>query len=240
MQKTVPTQSGASQDKEEGHRLSIDSAIETIATLLTPLSVTWGFCGGWSIDLFVNSTTRSHKDVDVAILRTDQRLAFDFLRQQGWQLSQAINGKLLPFQQDEFLRLPVHTIWCRNVNSSPDFLELLLNESEAAQFLFRRERSIHCPLPEAFVSSPSGLPILAPEIVLLYKSNDLSSVGNRLDFHSALPLLNEEKRHWLRQALSLLSPEHEWLKDLRGAMIPTTTMHRKTPSSDNYGNGNDN
>src|SRR6266699_414027 len=101
MQKTVSTQSGASQGKEEDHRLSIDSAIETIATLLTPLPITWGFCGGWSIDLFVNRTTRSHKDVDVAILRTDQRLMFDFLRQQDWRLSQAVNGKLLPFQQDE-------------------------------------------------------------------------------------------------------------------------------------------
>jgi|SRR5215469_1556092 len=194
--------------------MSFDPAIEVMATLLTSLPITWGFCGGWSIDLFVNRITRSHKDVDVAILRKDQRLVFDFLRQRGWTLEQAVHGKLLPFQQDEFLRLPVHTIWCRNASSSPDFLEILLNESDGEQFLFRRERSIHCPLSEAFVNSPSGLPILAPELALLYKSNDLSSMDNRLDFHSALPLLDEQRRHWLTQALVRLSPEHAWLKDL--------------------------
>ena len=56
-------------------------AIESIATLLTPLPITWGFCGGWAIDLFLNRITRSHKDVDIAILRTDQHLVFDFLQQ---------------------------------------------------------------------------------------------------------------------------------------------------------------
>src|SRR5947207_12481576 len=93
-------------------RMPIDPALESITTLLSPLEMTWGFCGGWAIDLFLNRITRLHKDVDVAILRTDQRLLFAFLRQQGWTLEQAVDGKLYPFQEDEFLTLPVHTIWC--------------------------------------------------------------------------------------------------------------------------------
>jgi hypothetical protein len=173
-----------------------------------------GFCGGWAIDLFLNRITRSHKDVDVAILRTDQRLMFDFLRQRGWMLEQAADGKLYNFQEDEFLTTPVHTIWCRNADYYPDFLEVLLNESEGDQFLFRLDRSIRCPLNQAFVISPSGFPILAPEIALLYKSNSLPHVGNRMDFQSVLPLLNTQRRQWLTQALYKLSPEHEWLKNL--------------------------
>ncbi len=196
--------------------MSFDSALENIARLFTPLPVIWGFCGGWSIDLFVNRSTRSHKDVDVAILRTDQRLIFDFLRHYGWTLEQAIKGTLQPFQEDEFVALPVHTIWCRHASFHPDFLELLLNESHEDQFLFRRDRSIQRPLAEAFVISSSGLPMLAPEIVLLYKSKDLSSVGKRLDFQAALPQLHTQQRQWLRHALSTRSPEHEWLTDLAG------------------------
>lgn len=191
--------------------MSFHPTLENIATLLTPLPVTWGFCGGWSIDLFLNRKTRSHKDVDVAILRREQRVVFDALRQQGWTLEQEMNGTLQPFQDDEFLTLPVHTIWCRNASFDPDFLELLLNESEGERFLFRRNRSIQCALSEAFVISSPGLPVLAPEIALLYKSNDLSATGNRLDFHAALPHLSERQRHWLTHALSTLSPEHEWL-----------------------------
>jgi Aminoglycoside-2''-adenylyltransferase len=188
-----------------------DPPLENIATLLTPLPVTWGFCGGWSIDLFLNRITRSHKDVDVAILRREQQIVFAALRQQGWILEQAINGTLQPFEDNEFLMLPVHEIWCKHASFYPDFLELLLNESEGDRFLFRRNRSIQCQLSEAFVISPSGLPVLAPQIALLYKSNDLPVTGNQLDFYVALPYLSVRQKQWLTHALSILSPEHEWL-----------------------------
>jgi len=194
-------------------RMPFDLAIESIATLLTPFPITWGFCGGWAIDLFLNRITRSHKDVDIAILRTDQRLIFDFLRQRGWMLEQAVEKKLIPIHEDEILTPPVHTIWCRNVGTDPDFLEILLNESEGDQFLFRRDRSIRCALNKAFVTSPSGFPILLPEIALLYKSKSLSPIGSS-DFQSVLPLLDVPRRQWLAQALHKLSPGHEWLNDL--------------------------
>jgi len=194
--------------------MSFDPDLESIATLLSSLVITWGFCGGWAIDLFLNRITRSHKDVDVAILRTDQRLLFDFLRHRGWMLEQAVDGKLHPFREDEFLKPPAHTIWCRKAGHRPDFLEVSLNQSEGDQFVFRRDSSIRCQLSEAFVISPAGFPILAPELVLLYKSNALSSAKNRLDFQSVLPRLDIQKRRWLAEALSTLSPTHEWLTDL--------------------------
>lgn len=194
--------------------MPFDAAIESIAALLSPLSVTWGFCGGWAIDLFLNRITRSHKDVDVAIMRTDQGIVFDFLRQRRWILEKAVDGSLIPLKENELLLLPIHTVWCRNAHSQPDFLEILLNEYEGDQFLFRRNRSIRYPLNKAFLTSPSGFPILAPEIALLYKSNNLQDAENRHDFQSALPAVNTERKRWLAQALHTLSPEHEWLNDL--------------------------
>ena len=101
--------------------MPFDPSVESIAALFTPLPIIWGFCGGWAIDLFLNRTTRPHKDVDIAILRGDQRVVFDFLRQKDWTLEQAVDGKLLTFPRDEFLLLPVHTIWCRNTLARPDF-----------------------------------------------------------------------------------------------------------------------
>jgi Aminoglycoside-2''-adenylyltransferase len=195
--------------------MPFDPSVESIAALFTPLPIIWGFCGGWAIDLFLNRTTRPHKDVDIAILRGDQRVVFDFLRQKGWTLEQAVDGKLLPFHRDEFLLLPVHTIWCRNTLARPDFLEVLLNESERDQFLFRRDPSIRYPLNEAFTPSPSGFPILAPEIALLYKAGHPQHAENPLDFQSLLPALNARQRQWLTETLNKLYPEHEWLKVLR-------------------------
>ncbi len=194
--------------------MSFDSSIENVATLLAPLPVTWGFCGGWAIDLFLNCITRQHKDVDIAVWRTDQKLVFDFLRQKGWTLELAEDGQLIPLPEDEYISLPFHTVWCRNTNYSPDFLEILLNEAEEDKFLFRRDPSIQCPRSQAFMMSQSGLPILAPEIALLYKSKSPSRPKNRADFQTALPALNTSQRQWLAQALYKLSPEHEWLEDL--------------------------
>ena len=196
--------------------MSFDPAFENIGMLFTPLAVIWGFCGGWSIDLFLNRSTRSHKDVDVAILRRDQHLIFESLGHHGWTLEQAIKGTLQPFQEDEFGTLPVHTIWCRHASFHPDLLALLLSESNEDPFLFRRDRSIQCPLAEALVISSFGLPLLAPAIVLLYKSNEPSSVGNHLDFQAALPQLNAHQRPWFLHALSTCSPEQEWHAELAG------------------------
>lgn len=53
-----------------------DPVLEQIATLLSPLPITWGFCGGWAIDLALNHITRPHKDVDVAILRRGSACRF--------------------------------------------------------------------------------------------------------------------------------------------------------------------
>lgn len=195
--------------------MPFDPSIESIAALFTPLPIIWGFCGGWAIDLFLDRTTRPHKDVDIAILRGDQRVVFDFLRQKDWTFEQAVDGKLLPFHRDEFLLQPVHTIWCRNTQARPDFLEVLLNESERDQFLFRRDPSIRYPLNEAFMLSPSGFPNLAPEIALLYKAGHPQRAENQKDFQSVLPGLNAQRRQWLTGALNKLYPEHEWLKVLR-------------------------
>lgn len=194
--------------------LLFDPDLEDIATLLATVPISWGFCGGWAIDLFLNRMTRSHKDVDIAVLRADQYTIFDFLRQGGWMLEKAVNGILTPLQENEFLMPPIHTIWCRNVGSHPDFLEMLLNESEGDEFLFRRDCSISCPLNKAFIVSASGFPILAPEIVLLYKSSDATDEGNRLDFQLALPMLNIQRRRWLAGALNKFEPEHEWIREL--------------------------
>ena len=174
--------------------MSFDSSVESIATLLAPLPVTWGFCGGWAIDLFLNRVTRPHKDVDIAVWRTDQQLVFAFLRQRSWSLELAEDGQLIPLPEGEYIKLPFHTVWCRNTNYAPDFLEILLNEVQCDQFLFRRDSSIQYPRSQTFMNTQSGLPILAPEIALLYKSKSVSQPEDQHDFQAILSTLNTSRR----------------------------------------------
>lgn len=173
----------------------------------------WCVCGGWAIDLFINRISRQHKDVDFAIRRRDQLALRAYLTARGWTLEKAINGQRLPWTEGEFIELPVHTIHCRNPNAQPDFIEILFNETNDNHFLFRRNQSIKRLLAVAIVQLESGIRILAPEIVLLYKAKNFSD-KERSDFEIALPFLDFERRAWLREALLTIHPGHEWLSQL--------------------------
>ena len=173
----------------------------------------WAVCGGWAIDLFLNCVTRPHKDVDFVVLRNDQLIAQEYLLSHGWTLEKAINGQLFPWQIGEWIDLPVHTIWCNKPKASPDFIELLFNEVDDTDFLFRRNTSITLPIEKMIISSPSGIPILAPEIVLLYKSADTEDLSAASDFKNVIPTLSSESCDWLAGALGKLYVNHIWLED---------------------------
>jgi hypothetical protein len=174
----------------------------------------WAVCGGWAIDLFLNCVTRPHKDVDFAVLRKDQLVIQEYLSTRGWTLEKAINGQLLPWQVGEWINLPVHTIWCKNPNASPDFVELLFNEVDESNFHFRRDTSITLPVDKTVISSPSGIPILAPEIVLLYKSKNVETSPYVGEFKKVLPKLSHEARDWFATALKKSYTNHVWLENL--------------------------
>jgi hypothetical protein len=174
----------------------------------------WAVCGGWAIDLYLDRVTRPHEDVDFIILRTDQLVIQEYLSSRGWILEKAVSGQLIPWQTGEWINLPVHTIWCRNSQATPDFVELLFNEVDETNFLFRRDFSITLPLEKMIVTSRSGIPILAPEIILLYKSGNAGQPTNTADFYDLLPSLELQRLDWFRISLKKLYPDHVWLKDL--------------------------
>lgn len=174
----------------------------------------WGFCGGWAIDLALGCRTRAHKDVDVALLRRDQAAFFQHIIQKGWTLGAVRGGRVSRWSGAD-LRPPVHEVWCRSGVGPLDSFEALLNESGGPDLLFRRDRTVLLPLADAFRVSPSGLPVLAPEVVLLYKAKQPDDETNRDDFRIALPSLNSAQRAWLRDALRVVYPAHDWLRLLR-------------------------
>jgi hypothetical protein len=57
----------------------------------------------------------------------------------------------------------------------------------------------------------SGIPILAPEIVLLYKSKYAAGLKEQADFTNVLPALGSEQRRWLSKSIATTTPTHSWL-----------------------------
>ena len=175
----------------------------------------WAVCGGWAIDLYLGRVTRPHKDIDFFIPRKDQLVIQECLSSLGWSLEKAHKGQNIPWQAGEWIDLPVHTIWCKNSKSSPDFFELLFNEVDDTNLLFRRDFSITLPFEKVIITSELGIPILAPEIVVLYKSSNAEEPRNSMDFKNVLPNFLPERRDWFGTSLRKLYPDHIWLKDLR-------------------------
>lgn len=192
-----------------------DITFEGAIHLLQTCNIQWAVCGGWAIDLFCNQQTRDHKDLDVTIKRSDQLDMQTFLVSNGWTLQKVDSGKLHDWEQGEYLDLPIHNVWCSHPDFPPNYVEVLFSEVDDKMFKFRRNQQIQLPIERAFISSPSKIPILAPEIVLLYKakSSDINS-DYQHDFEVSLPLLTSAQREWLHQAIQKAYGNHLWLNML--------------------------
>jgi len=186
--------------------------VESVASLLRDLPCEWYVCGGWAVDLYLGRVTRGHKDVDVSVARRNQLEVRDYMSARGWKLDKAHEGKLIPWDEGEFLSPPLHTVWCRSDAHEPDFVEFQLDEIDGERFTFRRDPSLTLPRERMSFTTESGVRVLAPEIVLLYKSNASEEYAD--DFRNSAGALDASARAWLKGALCKLYARHPWAGEL--------------------------
>ena len=186
--------------------------VERVAALLSGLGCEWYVCGGWAIDLYLGRVTRAHKDVDVSVPRRSQSEVREYLKARGWRLDKAHGGELTVWGEGEFLSSPVHTVWCRNDAHDPDFVELQLDDFDDERLTFRRDSSLTIERGRMSFETASGVPVLAPEVVLIYKSNAFEEYAE--DFRNARGALDVEARAWLKAALLKVYARHPWAEEL--------------------------
>ncbi|AUB36659.1 Catechol 2,3-dioxygenase or other lactoylglutathione lyase family enzyme [Nostoc flagelliforme CCNUN1] len=187
------------------------SELMKLSGLLNDFRQPWFVAGGWAIDLFIGDVTRVHKDIEIAIFRKDQSRLREYLF--GWEFTKVINGKMEPWNEDEWLELPIHEIHAHTKNNLLSELEILLDECSQSEWRFRRNLDIARPLSMIRLRSDIGVPFLAPEIVLLYKAKNPRSKDED-DFYRVCRLLDEERQVWLKQAITVCYPRHHWLTEL--------------------------
>ena len=121
---------------------------------------------------------------------------------------------MLPvWNQDECLELPVHEIHCFNETAEPQSLEVLLNETDGDEWLYRRNVKVTKPLSKFYLTSNLGIKFLRPEVVLLYKSKR-PRWKDEQDFEAVVNYLNVESKEWLKNTLIVCYSEHHWLQKL--------------------------
>jgi len=197
-------------------RIGLDRLGDLFAAVRAP----WWVAGGYAVELAVGRPFREHGDVDVLALRS----SLDELRQAlpGWDLHAADPpGTLRPWPVTEALPAEVHDVFCRRTPSSPWSFQLMVDDTDGETWLFRRDHRVRRPV--ASLSGPAsrpGLPVLAPEVQLLYKSGVGGGAGPRpkdeQDLDHLGPLLDGGQRAWLVDALTLLEPSHPWVSRIEG------------------------
>ncbi len=193
-----------------------------VGELFAGFSGHWWIAGGWAIDFAIGHQTRAHADTDVEVLRREQAQAGSYLTQRGWQLFAADPpGSLRPWLPDREPTLPAHVydIWCRPGAAQPWAFQLLLMDTCTdadgnETWFYRRDDRIRRVLRTYGWRSPDGLPLIPPEVQLLYRTGRLRSTDTA-ETEMLLPLLSAEARTWLREAMTLVAPGHAWL-DLPG------------------------
>jgi hypothetical protein len=172
----------------------------------------WWISGGWSLDLYLGHETREHGDLDVGCFRADLgelRAALD-----GWELWAASGGSLRSLGSDEAPGPEQHSLWCRPAGTPHWKLQLMLEERDGADWVFRRNRTLRLPAEELVLSTRDGTPFLRPEVQLLYKAKQPGQ-KDEADLLAVLPLLDRAAVAWLVGALGRVHPGHPWIEEVR-------------------------
>jgi len=106
------------------------------------------------------------------------------------------------------------------VQDEIEFIELAFDTKEGNDYVALATPRIARPLEKAILHC-NGIPYLAPEIVLCYKSGKGSMESayakprTEADFKAIMPLLSDESKKWLLDAIDVTYPNgHEWLEGL--------------------------
>jgi hypothetical protein len=178
------------------------------ARRLAGLAAPWAIAGGWALELFAGERWREHEDLEVAV----PAARFDELRAPlaGLELWVPVGGgRLRPLGDAP---APGQT-WALDRDAGAWRLDVLREPSEGATWIYRRDAGIRMPYAALLERTAGGIPFVRPDVALLFKA---SRTGDKdeLDFERVAPLLGDERRRWLREALVRTHPGHAWIRQL--------------------------
>lgn len=191
-------------------------SLEEVKALFYAIEQPYWISGGWALDLYLGKLTRYHEDFDISISRTDQ-LHFQKVLS-AWDLRASDppgSGKLRPWLQGEFLKSPVHNLWCRKHPQGPWNLKIMLCTFENDEWVYRRNPKIRGSIASFGWQHEDGTLVIAPEIQLLYKSRSPRDEDNQ-DFENCLKKFDDSQTKWLMDSLTLDSGgSHPWILSLK-------------------------
>ena len=185
-------------------------SVEDAASLLEDAPFRWWISGGHALGLYMGEHWRTHEDLDIGICRQDAREVHTWLK--GWEGCVSALGELSIWDGRELeAGRNENNIWIRRPSEEMWALDLTINEGDDQEWIYRRDLSLRRDWDSAVCESPSGIPYLAPDLQLLFKSKDPRE-KDHLDAARVIPALEDHERVFLFDHLSV---GHPWLNLLQ-------------------------
>lgn len=178
---------------------------DEVLRLLTRFPARWWISGGHALELHVGRSWRTHEDTDVSVLRHDSAALREALG--DWDIHVASAGTLSPWTGSTALAEGnQNNLWCRRSPDRPWCLDVTIGDGNEDVWIYRRDPALRVRWDDAVLRSEEGIPYLAPELQLLFKSKHVRPKDD-LDAAEMIPELSEARRLRLGQ---LLPDDHRW------------------------------
>ena len=179
-------------------------ALADLVALMRRFPARWWVTGGLALELYMGRSWRAHGDTDASVLRTDAPLLLAAL--DGWDISVAAQGELRPWHgTTPRAEINENNLWCRRPGGAWQ-LDVTVGDGDDEQWVYRRDPSLRRPWDRAVLRSEEGVPYLAPDLQLLFKSTHQRAKDEE-DVRVVGPALTDDMRDTLR---TYLPPEHPW------------------------------
>lgn len=180
-------------------------AIAEVKSIFRDAPFRWWISGGMALELFAGASWRSHDDIDVGVCRVDARRVYPWLGE--WELYVAAGGSLRPWT-GEALDAVRHenNVWIRRKQDGPWVLDIAIGGGTSGEWAYRRDPAVTVAWEDAVLHTGDGLPYLAPELQLLFKSTSVRP-KDREDAEQMVPILDARRREFLSRHLP---PDHPW------------------------------
>lgn len=177
----------------------------------------WYVAGGWALDLWHGQPTRAHEDLEFVVLRKDAD-AFRTLLQE-LDFFTVTDGTLVFLPPSANLPDDVWQIWGADRRHGCWRVDLMLEPGTPDLWIYKRDRTIRMPRTEAVRLGRTGIPHLAPPLVMLFKAKH-GREKDEADFDRFRSRSSREEKERLIALLRTLHPEHPWIESLQADSPP--------------------
>ncbi|MDJ0952499.1 MAG: hypothetical protein QNJ81_02350 [Acidimicrobiia bacterium] len=186
----------------------VPMAIDEVLSHMAGAPFRWWLSGGHALEMHVGHSWREHEDTDLGLVRGEVDVVFEWFA--GWSLAVAARGTVSEWDGRP-LADGENNIWARRRDEWE--IDLTIGDGTDDEWVYRRDPTVRRPWRNAVLYNRDGVPYLAPDVQLLFKSKAVRPKDD-VDAGRVIPALSWTEKAFLRDNLAA---DHVWQRLLAAA-----------------------